>query len=195
MATTEPGFDNAPPVVGEGTLVETPAEHKVFPPFDATTFASQLLWFAITFVVFYYLMAKVALPRIGGILEGRRDRIAADLDQAEGLKSESEQAAAAYEKALADARSKASAIAGTARDAAKGKTDQQRKDVEADLGRQLAAAEARIADIKSKALAEVGAIAGDTTDALVKALGGVEATAKEVSDAVASALAERNVRV
>ncbi|MBZ0227451.1 MAG: F0F1 ATP synthase subunit B', partial [Bauldia sp.] len=106
-----------------------------------------------------------------------------------------EQAAAAYEKALADARSKASAIAGTARDAAKGKTDQQRKDVEADLGRQLAAAEARIADIKSKALAEVGAIAGDTTDALVKALVGVEATAKEVSDAVASALAERNVRV
>lgn len=188
-------FDSVPPVVGEGTLVETPAEKKTFPPFDSTTFASQLLWLAITFVIFYYLMAKVALPRIGGILEGRRDRIAADLDQAESLKTESEQAAAAYQKALADARSKASGIAGTARDAAKSKTDQQRKDVEADLGRQLAAAEARIADIKSKALAEVGAIAGDTTDALVKTLVGVEATANEVADAVSSALAERNIRV
>ena len=195
MATTEPGFDAAPPVVGEGTLVETPAEHKTFPPFDATTFASQLLWFAITFVVFYYLMAKIALPRIGGILEGRRDRIAADLDQAESLKTESEQAAAAYEKALGDARGKASTIAGAARDAAKSRADQQRKAVEADLARQLATAETRIADIKSKAVAEVGAIASEATDAVVKALVGVEATAGEVADAVSSALAERNARV
>ena len=194
MATTEPAFDNAPPLEGAGTLVETPAEHKVFPPFDSTTFASQLLWFAITFIVFYYLMAKVALPRIAGILEGRRDRIAADLDQAEGLKRESEQAAAAYEKALADARSKASGIAETARDAAKAKSDENRKSVEDGLAKQLAAAEARIADIKSKALAEVGAIASDTTDALVKALTGAEATAKEIEGAVTAALAERNVR-
>ena len=79
----------------QGTVQETPGEHKTFPPFDATTFASQLLWFAITFALLYYLMAKVALPRIGSILEGRRDRIAADLDQAERLKGESEDAAAA----------------------------------------------------------------------------------------------------
>ena len=71
-----------------GTLVETPTEHKVFPPFDSTTFASQLLWFAITFALLYYLMAKVALPRIAGILEDRRDRIASDLDLAERLKRE-----------------------------------------------------------------------------------------------------------
>jgi F-type H+-transporting ATPase subunit b len=195
MAETphEQPFDQTPPVVGQGTLVETPAEHKVFPPFDATTFASQLLWFAITFVVFYYVMAKIALPRIAGILEGRRDRIAADLDQAERLKRDSEQAGAAYEKALADARSNASSIASAARDAAKAKADAQRAEVEAGLQKQLTAAEARIADIKTKAIAEVGAIANDTTDALVKALVGVEASAAEVGDAVKAAMAERNV--
>jgi F-type H+-transporting ATPase subunit b len=44
--------------------------------------ASQLLWLAITFGLFYLFMSKVVLPRIGGVLEVRRDRIAQDLDEA-----------------------------------------------------------------------------------------------------------------
>jgi F-type H+-transporting ATPase subunit b len=191
MAVDEPGQPE-PFETHEGTVHETAAEHKVFPPFDATTFASQLLWFAITFVLLYYLMAKVALPRIGGILEGRRDRIAADLDQAERLKGESEDASAAYEKALADARSRASTIADTARDKAKAKADAQRAEVEEQLASKLTAAEERIAEIKTQALAEVDTIASDTAEAVVNSIVDVELTAAEVKDAVAEALAARS---
>src|SRR6188768_3181036 len=113
MATTG-DISQEPFTGGEGVIVETPEEHTNFPPFDASTFASQLLWFAITFGVLYYLMAKVALPRLAGIIDGRRDRIAADLDAAERLKGESQEAARNYEKALAQARSNASSIADTA---------------------------------------------------------------------------------
>ncbi|MCB1488883.1 MAG: F0F1 ATP synthase subunit B [Bauldia sp.] len=176
----------------QGTVQETPGEHKTFPPFDATTFASQLLWFAITFALLYYLMAKVALPRIGSILEGRRDRIAADLDQAERLKGESEDAAAAYETALGEARARASAIAESAREAAKSKADAQRAEVEGSLAAKLADAETRIAEIKTQALAEVGTIAGDAADAVVNTLIEGKVTAKEVKDAVADVLAARN---
>ncbi len=192
MAEVAP--DQPAPLQAGGTLQETPAEHSVFPPFDATTFASQLLWLAITFAVFYYLMAKVALPRIGGILEGRRDRIAADLDQAERLKGESEDAAAAYEKALADARGRASAIADGARETAKSKADAQRTEVEDDLARKLAAAESRITEIKNQALAEVGSIAGDAAEAIVTRLIDAKLTAREVKDAVSQVLAARAAR-
>jgi F-type H+-transporting ATPase subunit b len=191
MAVDEP-VNPEPFETQEGVIQETPQEHKVFPPFDATTFASQLLWFAITFVVLYYLMAKVALPRIGGILEGRRDRIAADLDQAERLKGESEDAATAYEKALGDARARASGIADGAREAAKAKAEAQRVEVEDELAGKLASAETRIADIKNQALAEVGAIAGDAAEAVVNRLIDAKLTAGEVKDAVAEALAARN---
>ncbi len=190
MATTS-DTPEGPFTSGEGIIVETPAEHKSFPPFDATTFASQLLWFAITFAVLYYVMAKVALPRLAAIIEGRRDRIAADLDTAERLKGESEDAARNYEKALAQARAKASAIAEEARAAAKAKADAQRAETEQALAEKLTAAEARITDIKDRALAEVGAIAADATEAVVSSLIGAKASPDEVSAAVRSVLDER----
>ncbi|MCP4382370.1 MAG: F0F1 ATP synthase subunit B [Hyphomicrobiales bacterium] len=190
MATEE--TDGTEPFTEGHVITESPEEHSAFPPFDATTFASQLLWFAITFVLLYYLMAKVALPRIAGILEGRRDRIAADLDQAERLKGESEDAAAAYEKALADARARASGIADGAREVARNKADAQRVEVEASLADKLTEAEARIAEIKEQALAEVGAIASDTAEAVVGALIDAKPSAADVKSAVADAMAARN---
>lgn len=189
MATGSPEHQTFPPG-GGGTLVETPAEHNVFPPFDSTTFASQLLWFAITFALLYYLMAKVALPRIAGILEDRRDRIASDLDLADSLKQESEAALEGYDRALAEARARANAIAEGARDGAKQAAAAKRVAVEASLTDKLDAAEKRIGEIKAKALADVGEIARETTEALVNSLVDVKLADREVADAVASVMAE-----
>jgi F-type H+-transporting ATPase subunit b len=159
----------------------------VFPPFDQTTFASQLLWLAITFGLFYLLMSKVVIPRIGGILETRHDRIAQDLDEASRLKAEADAAIASYEQELASARAKGNAIASTARDEAKAKADAERAKIEASLQDKIAGAEARIAEIKAKALADVGTIAEETTAAVVEQLIGAKATKAEVASAVKSA--------
>jgi F-type H+-transporting ATPase subunit b len=169
--------------------VEHP-ETVPFPPFDATYFPSQLLWLAITFVAMYLLVARVVLPRIGGILEDRRDRIADDLDQAERLKQQSDEALEAYERALAKARADAFSIGEKAREAAKAVAAEQQADVEADLNKRLAAAEARIGEIKRKALAEVDAVAADVAQAVVETLLGKRPTTQEVGAAVAAAGAQ-----
>jgi F-type H+-transporting ATPase subunit b len=187
MATESPDHQTFPPGEG-GTLVETPAEHNVFPPFDSTTYASQLLWFAITFVLLYYLMAKVALPRIAGILEDRRDRIASDLDLAESLKKDSEAALESYEKALADARARANTIAEGARDSARQAAAAKRSAIEVSLAEKLEAAEGRIGEIKAKALADVGEIAVEATEALITSLVDVGIGKGEVADAVSSVM-------
>lgn len=159
----------------------------VFPPFDSSTFASQLLWLAITFGLFYYLMSRVALPRISSILEERSDRIAEDLAEAGRLKEESDAALAAYEQELAEAKSSAHAIAQDARDKAKAEMDAERVKVEASLASKIADAEARIAGIKSDALKEVDTIAADTTETLVKELTGGSATKAAIKQALGSA--------
>lgn len=175
----------------EGELhSEVGAEHAPeggFPPFDASTFPSQLLWLAITFGLFYLFLKRVALPRIAGILEVRSDRIAQDLDQAARMREEADAAVAAYEQELADAKGKANAIAQDARDKAKAEAEAQRKQVEAGLDKKLAEAERRIAAIKDAAMNDVGAIAEETAGAIVQELVGLKADKATVSAAVKAA--------
>jgi F-type H+-transporting ATPase subunit b len=179
-------------VPGEGQVLETVGVDETeaatgFPPFESTYFASELFWLAICFVVLYLLLARVILPRIGGILEDRRDRIARDLDQAERLKQQSDDALAAYERALAEARSGAYAIAAEARDAAKAEADERQAATEAELDKKLAEAGTRIDEIKAKALADVSDIASDAAEAVVQRLLGKKPTAAELRTAVEAA--------
>jgi F-type H+-transporting ATPase subunit b len=177
----------------EGTHSETGAHGAdaqgggVFPPFDQSTFASQLLWLAITFGLFYLLMSRVIVPRIGSILEHRRDRIAQDLDEANRLKEEGDNAIAAYEQELAEARKKAAAIAEAAREKAKAAANAERTATEAELSTKMAEAEKSIASIKAKALADVDTIAEETASDLVKHLLGGSVTKAEVADAIRAA--------
>ncbi|OKL42529.1 F0F1 ATP synthase subunit B [Pseudovibrio exalbescens] len=174
-----------------GTLVATEAHggEANFPPFDSTTYPSQLLWLALTFGVFYWIMSKVVIPRISGILEDRRDRIAGDMAEAARLKQETDDAIAAYEKALADARKKANSMAQDARDRLKAETEAARNAAEEKLSVQLTEAEQRISKIKQESLAEVGEIAADTAGDVVKALIGGRAPAKAtVTKAVENAM-------
>lgn len=159
----------------------------VFPPFDASTFGSQILWFAITFAVLYVLMSRVAIPQIGSILDKRKARIEGDLREAERLRGETDKAVAAYEQALADARKNAHGIAEETRTSIKADLDGKRKVVEDDLGKKVAEAEARIAANKNEALGRVSEIAAETATALVTQLTG-EANAAEVNAAVAEAV-------
>ena len=163
------------------------AAEASFPPFDSSTYPSQLLWLAITFGLFYLFLQKVVMPRIGGILEVRSDRIAQDLDQAARMKEEADAAIAAYEQELAEAKTKANAIGQAARDGAKADAEAERKQVEASLDTRLAEAEARIALIKDAAMRDVGQIAEETASAIVQELVGAKADKAAVAAAVKAA--------
>ncbi len=158
----------------------------VFPPFDPSSFASQLLWLAITFGIFYYIMSKIVIPRISGILGVRRDRISRDLDEAQRLKEESDAALAAYEQELAEAKKSAHGIAQDAKDKAKTEAEAKLAASEADLNEKLATAEKQIAQIKAKALGEVDGIASDAVVEIVRELVGGSVTKAEIAKAVSA---------
>lgn len=163
-------------------------EHAVgvFPPFDPSTFASQLLWLAITFGALYLIISRAAMPRIGSILEQRRTRIEGDLKEADRLRQETDRAIAAYEQALAEARQRAHAIAEETRTSIRTDIDGKRQAVEAGLSRKVSEAEAAIQASKAQALQSVDAIAADTATELVTRITG-EASPADVQAAVAAA--------
>jgi F-type H+-transporting ATPase subunit b len=168
---------------------EVPAGGKpMFPPFQKETFPSQLFWLAITFVALYVVLARIALPQIGAIFQARRDSIDADLAQAQELKSESETALGAYEKALAEARERAQRIADDTSHRLNAEAEARRKTLEAELNAKLAEAERTIAATKSAAMANVHAIAAEAAAAIVERLIGAAPADAAVKAAVEAAL-------
>jgi len=155
-----------------------------FPPFQTDTFASQLVWLAITFAVLYLLIARLAVPRIGGIIEDRAKRIEGDFAAAQKLKEESEAALVAYETALSEARARAQAIANETRDRLHAEGEARRKTIEADLNARLAEAEKTIASTKSAAMTNVRGIALETAAVIVERLIGTTPPAPAVAAAV-----------
>ncbi len=155
-----------------------------FPPFDSSTFPSQLLWFAIAFGFLYWFMSKRALPQIGKVIEDRKARIARDLDDATAMQQKADSAAAAHEKLLAEARANAQAVAQAARDAAAAETEATRKTLDNELSAKIAEAEKQIAATRAQAMSNVAEIARETTGAIVERLGGRPADPAAVKAAV-----------
>jgi len=159
------------------------------PQLDVTTYAPQLVWLAITFIALYLILARVALPRVGDLLEARADRIASDLDQAESLKQEAEAALAAYETALAEARAKAHDIAMKNRERVNRQIEVEKQKAEAAFAKQQAEAEAGIRRARDEAMKNVRDIAAEAAASMVDRLIGVSPDSGEALAAIDRQLA------
>ena len=170
-----------------GLYLPTAGEAKgAFPPFDPSSFVPQLVWLALTFGLLYYLMSRIALPRIGEVVEARRDRIQRDLDEAGRMKTETDAALKAYEEALAGARGKAQGIAKETRDRLAAEMERERARVDVEIAAKVADTEKRIGETKVRALASVNEIAAETAGAIVGKLLGQDVGINEIKSAVAA---------
>jgi F-type H+-transporting ATPase subunit b len=161
------------------------------PQLNASDFAPQLIWLAITFVTLYLVMARVALPRIGEVLEARAERIRTDLDRAAKVKSEADAVLASYEKSLADARARAQAQAREQSAELAALAAERQAKVAAELGERTKAAEQRIARAKADALANIRQVASDTAQAAAERLVGIAIDRRETDAAVATIMSEQ----
>lgn len=173
-----------------GTAHDGAAHGKVFPPLKFDTFAPQIIWLAIVFALLYAVLKRVALPRVGEVIEERAERIRRDLESAENLKAQTAQALANYEQALSEARTKANGIVKEMRDKLSAEIEAEKAKVEAQINEKLAQAETSIAATKAKALSSVGEISADVAGAIVSRLLGTEVSRAEVEKALVQHAAE-----
>src|SRR5436190_3534417 len=144
-----------------------------FPPFDSSTFASQLVSLVIAFVALYLIVSRIALPRVGGVIDARQNAIEGDLAAAQKLKDESDAALKAYESELEAARARAQAIGNETREKLNAASEAERKTLEDRLSVRLADAEKQIAATREAAMRNVRGIAADAAAAIVQRLSGV----------------------
>jgi F-type H+-transporting ATPase subunit b len=175
----------------KGVTAHTEAEggHKApFPPFQKDTFASQLVSLLIAFVALYLIVSRIALPRVGSLLDERQKKIEGDLAGAQTLRDESDAALKAYESELAAARSRAQAIGTETREKLNAASEAERKTLEERLSVKLAEAEKTIAATREAAMSNVRSIASDAAIAIVQRLTGLAPDRRTVNKAVDASL-------
>src|ERR1700736_799774 len=165
---------------GATAHTEADAHGRAFPPFQKETFASQLVSLLIAFVALYLIVSRIALPRVGSVLDARQNAIDRDLAEAQKLKDQSDSALKAYESELAAARSRAQAIGTETRDRLNAAAEAERATLEERLSVKLADAEKTIAATREAAMTNVRGIATDAASAIVQQLIGVKPDGRTV---------------
>jgi F-type H+-transporting ATPase subunit b len=173
---------------GTTAHTEAPAEKREFPPFQKDTFASQLVSLVIAFVALYLIVSRIALPRVGGVIDARQAAIDGDLAEAQKLRDQSDAALKSYESELASARSRAQAISAETREKLNAAAETERKSLEDKLAAKLAEAEKTIVATRATAMSNVRGIAADAAGAIVQRLTGAAPDSNAVSSAVDASL-------
>lgn len=161
------------------------AEHKGgFPPFDTTTFPSQIFWLVITFAFLFVVLWRVAGPRIQGAITLRRNTINAAIEAASKARGDADAASAAYQTALAGARARANALAEETRQSMNAEIAKAKADADAAAASAMQAADARIQATRVEAKAHVANAARDAAMVIVQRLTGETVSPEDAAKAV-----------
>ncbi len=164
-------------------MAETAASGSGMPQLDVSTFSNQIFWLIVTLVVLYFVMSRVALPRIAAVLADRRGTITSDIAAAEEYKLKAQQAEEAYNKALADARAEAGRIVDAAKAEMQAELDVQLAKADAEISAKAAESERRIREIRDNAMDMVSDVSKDVTSDILSVFG-AKADARSVTAAV-----------
>ena len=158
------------------------------PQLDPSSFSSQLVWLVITFVIFYVVMARVALPRVSEVLETRQNRIAYDLETAATLKDKADKVLAEHEASMANAHAESQSLLAQATQDWAVESARRQQEIAAKIAAQIGDAEKRIATARQAAMVKIGEIAGEVAHSATAKLIGVEPDDAAVKAALEAAL-------
>lgn len=144
---------------------------------------NQIFWLLVALVAIFFLLSRIALPRIAAVLAERQGTITNDIAAAEDLKAKAAEAETAYEQALTDARTEAAKIVADARAEIQADLDRAMADADAEIAVKAAESEKAIAEIRAGAMESVKEVAKDTAKEIVSAMGG-KADARSITAAI-----------
>ena len=140
------------------------------PQLDISAFAPQIIWLIITFLILYILMSKIALPRIGNILEQRQARIDDNLEMAQNLRKESNAHAESYEKTIEEAREQARKTIQETANEMSIESSRRHEELGIRLSNELILAEDRISAAKVTTIKKIHELAEDVTSDIMETL-------------------------
>jgi F-type H+-transporting ATPase subunit b len=158
------------------------------PQLDPTSFPSQIFWLVVTFLFLWWLMAKVALPKVGLVLEERQKKINDSLDMADDLRKEAGSELDAYDVAISTAHDEARKVINDANQEGTQASADQLAEMRISLTNQIAEVEAEIESVKEKALNDISQSAREVAISTLDNLVGIKVPAKTLNAAIDDAM-------
>jgi F-type H+-transporting ATPase subunit b len=158
--------------------------NKVPPQLEVGNFAPQLIWLAISFVLLYFLMSRLALPRIERVLHERKSRIHGDLEGAREAQHLSETAMQRYEAEIAAAKAKGQGTIRAGREKLEAELNEKRGSLDHQLAAKAAETEKKVQSFLVRAAGEMEAMTAGVVSDIVKEFTGIEASEDEVRTAL-----------
>ena len=162
------------------------ASEPGLPQLDIATWPSQLFWLVVLFGAGYLVMAKIVTPRIGAVLEERRQTVDGDLEKARAASADAAKIRADYESDLEKARIEAAEFAKQAAMEASKKAEAADAKIAKKLADKVGAAEANLAEAKTSAMANLNDVAAEAAMAAVASLAGIKTSSAQASKTASS---------
>jgi len=157
------------------------------PQFQLDNFLPQLAWLALFFIILYFGVVKLTLPKVGRVIDEREQTVDSDLSTAEAARADAERIRAEYAEGIAQAQAQAQGQVTEAKAKVGKKIEKKLAKVNAELDEKLVAAQAAIAASRDSAMAEVERIAGEAAAEIVERLTGAKPTEADLAKALAAA--------
>lgn len=175
------------PVFAGGGDSAHPEGSTGFPQLDASTYPSQIFWLLISFIVMYFIMSRIALPRIAYVLDMRDTQKRGNLTEAERMNNEAEDALKTYEDVMTQAHEEARTILAEANQDITALQAQSYTRFQDDLQKKLSKTESNIQKAVDDALSTITTHATDLTGQAASKLGQLNLAKTETTKAVDAA--------
>ena len=180
--------ENSAAAAAHGAADAAHAGGPGMPQLDIGTFPNQILWLILALLAIYFILTKIALPRISAVIAERQGTLTNDLAAAEDLKRQAADAEEAYNTALANARAEAQRISQETRDEIQAQLQVEIDKADAEIAAKTAESTARIGEIEQSAAHTAETVARDVAAEIVNAL----SPGQDVdADAIAAAVTNR----
>ncbi len=148
-------------------------------------------WVAVAFVIFMGIAWKVGgFSAMTKGLDGRANRVRHELDEAKRLREEAAAVLADYKRRRAEAEKEAESIVAGAREEAQRAAEEGHRKLDDFLARRTKAAETKIAQAETQAMAEVRAAAADAAVRVSESLLREKMAGEAAQNLIAQSLAD-----
>lgn len=169
-----------------GRAVYAAEDGPGFPQLDTSTYASQVFWLFVSFVTMYFIMSRIALPRIAHVMELREAQKRSDLTEAERLNAEAEEALDEYKQLMAKVQDDTREILGKAGQEISEMQAKRHAELQAEMQEKLVKTEKSVQKAIDEALDGLTIYATELTQQASGKLGGVKPANDETAKAVKS---------